>query len=93
MVGVAGSAQLRDRVQVGASAGIKGHITVGEGAMVAARSGVVKSVEPGAIVSGFPAIDHDEERRVMVAQRRIPELIRRIRNLERELEALKEQLT
>ena len=93
MVGVAGSAQLRDRVQVGASAGIKGHITVGEGAMVAARSGVVKSVEPGAIVSGFPAIDHDEERRVMVAQRRIPELIRRIRSLERELEALKEQLT
>ncbi len=93
MVGVAGSAQLRDRVQVGASAGIKGHITVGDGAMVAARSGVVKSVEPGAVVSGFPAIDHDEERRVMVAQRRIPELIRRIRNLERELEALKEQLT
>lgn len=93
MVGVAGSAQLSDRVQVGASAGIKGHITIGEGAMVAARSGVVKSVEPGAIVSGFPAIDHDEERRVMVAQRRIPELIRRIRNLERELEALKEQLT
>ncbi|MBL7645861.1 MAG: UDP-3-O-(3-hydroxymyristoyl)glucosamine N-acyltransferase [Candidatus Hydrogenedentes bacterium] len=93
MVGVAGSAQLRDRVQVGASAGLKGHITVGEGAIVAARSGVVKSVEPGAIVSGFPAIDHDEERRVMVAQRRIPELIRRVRSLERELEALKEQLT
>ncbi len=93
MVGVAGSAKLSDHVQVGASAGIKGHITVGEGAMVAARSGVVKSVEPGAIVSGFPAIEHDEERRVMVAQRRIPEMIRRIRNLERELEALKEQLT
>lgn len=93
MVGVAGSAHLEDHVQVGASAGIKGHLTVGKGATVAARSGVVKSVEPGTIVSGFPAIDHQEERRVMVAQRRTPELIRRIRVLERELEALKEQLT
>lgn len=93
MVGIAGSARLEDRVQVGASAGIKGHLTVGQGATVAARSGVVKSVEPGTIVSGFPAIDHQEERRVMVAQRRVPELIRRIRVLERELEALKEQRT
>ena len=93
MVGVAGSALLKDHVQVGASAGIKGHLTVGEGATIAARSGVIKSVEPGSIVSGFPAIDHQEERRVMVAQRRTPELIRRVRLLERELEALKEQLT
>lgn len=93
MVGVAGSAHLEDHVQVGASAGLKGHLTVGKGATIAARSGVVKSVEPGAIVSGFPAIDHQEERRVMVAQRRVPELIRRIRVLERELEVLKEQHT
>ena len=92
MVGIAGSAVLEDHVQVGASAGIKGHTTIGHGATVAARGGVVRSVEPGAIVSGFPAIDHQEERRVLVAQRRVPELIRRIRVLERALEALKEQL-
>jgi UDP-3-O-[3-hydroxymyristoyl] glucosamine N-acyltransferase len=92
MVGIAGSAELKDRVRVGASAGIKGHLCIGEGATVAARGGVVKSVEPGAVVSGFPAFDHSEERRVMVAQRRVPELIRRIKVLERELEAVKEQL-
>ncbi len=93
MVGVAGSAELKDRVQVGATGAIKGHLTVGEGATVAARSGVVRSVEPGATVSGFPAIAHHEELRVIVAQRRLPELIRRIKVLERELEAVKEQLT
>lgn len=92
MVGVAGSAELKDRVQVGASAGIKGHLTVGEGATVAARGGVVKSVDPGAVVSGFPAMDHKEERRVMVAQRRVPELLRRVKVLERELEAVREKL-
>jgi len=92
MVGIAGSAVLQDGVQVGASAGLKGHLTVGQGATVAARSGVVRDVEPGSIVSGFPAIDHQEERRVLVAQRRVPELIRRIKSLERALEVLKEQL-
>lgn len=91
MVGIAGSAVLEDHVQVGASAGIKGHLTVGRGATVAARGGVVRSVEAGSIVSGFPAIDHQEERRVLVAQRRVPELIRRVRELERALEALKVQ--
>lgn len=92
MVGVAGSATIEDAVQVGASAGVKGHITIGRGAIVAARGGVTRSVEPGAIVSGFPAIDHEEERRVLVAQRRVPELIRRVKSLERALDALKEQL-
>lgn len=92
MVGIAGSAILEDAVQVGASAGIKGHLTIGKGATVAARGGVVRSVEPGAIVSGFPAIDHQEERRVLVAQRRVPELIRRIKQLERELNDLREEL-
>jgi len=91
MVGIAGSAILEDGVQVGASAGLKGHLTVGKGATVAARSGVVRDVAPGMVVSGFPAIDHQEERRVLVAQRRVPELIRRIKVLERELDLLKEQ--
>ncbi len=93
MVGIAGSATLKDGVRVGASAGVAGHLTVGAGATVAARGGVVKSVAPGAVVSGFPAMDHAEERRVLVAQRRVPELIRRVKMLERALEAVKEQLT
>lgn len=92
-VGIAGSATLKDGVRVGASAEVAGHLTVGEGATVAARAGVVKSVAPGAIVSGFPALNHAEERRVLVAQRRVPELIRRVKMLERALEAVKEQLT
>ena len=92
MVGIAGSAHLEDRVRVGATAGVAGHLTVGEGASIAARSGVTRSIDPGTTVSGFPAIDHHKELRVLVGQQRIPELIRRIKVLERELDAVKEQL-
>jgi UDP-3-O-[3-hydroxymyristoyl] glucosamine N-acyltransferase len=53
---------------------------------------VVKPVAPGQVVSGFPAMDHALERRILVAQQRSPELIRRVRQLEREVEELKKKL-
>jgi len=89
-VGIAGSARIGNNVRVGASAGIVGHIEIGDNATVAARAGVLTSVEPGRTVSGFPAIDHSEHRRVMVGQRRVPELLRRVKQLERKLAALEE---
>jgi len=86
--GIAGSARIGNGVQIGAEAGVKGHIEVGDGAIIAARGGATKSVAPGAVLSGFPAVDHNEERRMIAARTRTPELIRRVRALERRLEAL-----
>lgn len=92
MAGIAGSAVIHRGVRIGAQAGVNGHITIGEGATIAARGGATGSVEPGKIVSGFPALEHHEARRVQVAQVRVPELIRRVKQLERQLAALEEQL-
>ncbi|MBI2421626.1 MAG: UDP-3-O-(3-hydroxymyristoyl)glucosamine N-acyltransferase [Candidatus Hydrogenedentes bacterium] len=89
-VGIAGSAVIGNRVRVGAQSGVAGHLTVGDDVTIAGRGGVTKSVEPGKFVSGFPARDHQEERRIKVSLPRVPELLRRVRQLERELEALKE---
>jgi UDP-3-O-[3-hydroxymyristoyl] glucosamine N-acyltransferase len=92
MVGIAGSAVIGNGVRIGAGAGINGHIDIGDGATVGAWAGVVKPVAPGQVVSGFPAMDHALERRILVAQQRSPELIRRVRQLEREVEELKKKL-
>lgn len=91
MAGVAGSAVLRNHVRVGASAGIAGHIELGEGATVGARSGVTQSVAPGQTVLGYPADEVDKARRVWVATRKTPEMLRRIRRLEQQLDALEKQ--
>ncbi|NLN92620.1 MAG: UDP-3-O-(3-hydroxymyristoyl)glucosamine N-acyltransferase [Candidatus Hydrogenedens sp.] len=90
MAGFAGSTTLGDQVRVGANVGFSGHITVGDGSTIGARSGVMRNVEPGAVVSGLPAIDHKKQLRVMAAQLRTPEMLRRIAALEKQLEALKE---
>lgn len=56
-VGIAGSTKVGRGVQIGGGAGLKDHITVGDGARIAGRSAVQASVGPGAQVVGTPAID------------------------------------
>jgi UDP-3-O-[3-hydroxymyristoyl] glucosamine N-acyltransferase len=88
--GIAGSARIGNHVRVGAEAGINGHIDIGDGASIGARAGVTGSVPAGATVSGFPAIDHRAQRRVLVAQQQAPELARRVRQLEKRLKEREE---
>jgi len=85
MVGISGSVKIGNNVRIGAAAGIAGHITIGDGASIGARSGVAHSVPPGGAVSGFPAVDHALSRRIMVSQSRLPDLVRRVREIERRL--------
>ncbi len=54
--GFAGSVVLEDGVQVGGQVGVKDHVRVGAGARLAAKSGVIADVPPGATVAGFPAV-------------------------------------
>lgn len=83
MTGIAGSAVLEDNVVMAARSGVRDHARIGRGATVAANAGVIKDVPPGAVVSGFPARDHRENFRVQAAQQRLPELLLRVRKLER----------
>ncbi len=69
--GVAGSARLDDLVMVGGQSAIAGHIHLGAGVQVAGKSGVTRSVPPGQIVGGFPAIPIKEFRRLAGLWRRM----------------------
>jgi len=66
-VGIAGSAKIGDYVVLGGRVGVNGHIKIGTGAKVAAFSGVLKNVEPGATVGGAPAVNVREWHRQMLA--------------------------
>lgn len=81
--GIAGSTRLGKRVMTGGQVGIQGHIELGDDSSVAAGSGVVASVREGDTVAGYPAVGIGAWRRNMVLVRRLPELLRRLRKLER----------
>jgi UDP-3-O-[3-hydroxymyristoyl] glucosamine N-acyltransferase len=87
-VGIAGSTEVGDDVVFGGQVGVGGHLTIGRGAVAVGQSGVTNSVAPGAMVSGYPAIDSREWRRSSAVFRRLPELKRRVEELEAQVQAL-----
>ena len=80
--GVSGSTKIGNGVMIGGQAGIVGHIQLGDGAKVNAQSGVSKSIEPGKAVTGSPAYDYTSALRSQAVTRRLPELEKRIKQLE-----------
>jgi UDP-3-O-[3-hydroxymyristoyl] glucosamine N-acyltransferase len=89
-VGIAGSTDIEDDVVFGGQVGVGGHLTIGRGAIAVGQSGVTNSLDAGAFVAGYPAIDSREWRKASVLFRRLPELKRRIERLEAQIAELTE---
>lgn len=83
-VGIAGSAKIGDFVMIGGQAGIAGHIEIGDFVQIAAKTGVANSVESGKIISGIPAMEHKKWLKVVGLTAKLPDLLKRIRKLEKD---------
>lgn len=81
--GIAGSARLGRGVTVAAQSGAAGHLVVGDGAMIAAKSAAFKDIPAGEKQAGVPATDLGAWRRQQAIVARLPELLKRIRELEK----------
>ena len=92
-VGIAGSTDVEDDVVFGGQVGVGGHLTIGRGAIAVGQSGVTNSLDPGAFVAGYPAIDSRDWRKASVLFRRLPEMKRRIEQLEARVAELTRALT
>jgi UDP-3-O-[3-hydroxymyristoyl] glucosamine N-acyltransferase len=88
--GISGSTKLGNNVLVGGQAGIVGHIQIADGSKINAQSGVSKTMkEPNTTVTGSPAFDYTAALRSQAVARKLPEMEKRIK----ELEELVKQLT
>ena len=70
-VGIAGSTVLEDDVMMAGQSGATGHVRLGKGAIVGAKSAVTKDVEAGDHVAGIPAVEVGEWRESVVVLRRL----------------------
>lgn len=80
--GVSGSTKIGKGVMIGGQAGIVGHIQLGDGAKVNAQSGVSKSIDAGKAVTGSPAYDYTAALRSQAVNRKLPDLEKKIKELE-----------
>ncbi|MBQ0151720.1 MAG: UDP-3-O-(3-hydroxymyristoyl)glucosamine N-acyltransferase [Chryseobacterium sp.] len=81
--GIAGSATIGNWNQIGGQVGIVGHIKIGNQVKIQAQSGVNSSVEDKQALYGSPAISYNEYLRSYVHFRNLPEIVRKINNLEK----------
>ena len=88
-VGIAGSTQLGKYVTLAGQVGIAGHLKIGNQVTLAAKSGVMHDIPDGEKWMGAPAQPDKQMKRKLLAAQQLPELIRRVRQLEKELEKLR----
>ena len=85
--GISGSTKLGERVTLAGQVGVVGHIEIGSDAVVGAQSGVSKSLEPGALYMGTPAVPAAEYREQVAYLRRLHKLVDRVAKLEQVLKS------
>ncbi|MCS7062492.1 MAG: UDP-3-O-(3-hydroxymyristoyl)glucosamine N-acyltransferase [Methylacidiphilales bacterium] len=87
--GISGSTVLGRYVTIAGQAGIAGHLEIGDQATITAQSGVAKNVPPRATLAGRHALPLRESLKVEAAMRKLPEILQKIRSLEKRLAELK----
>lgn len=89
--GISGSTKIGKNVMIGGQAGIVGHIQIADGSKINAQSGVSKSIKtPNSAVTGSPAYDYTSALRSQAVTRNLPQLEKRIKDLEELVKQLSE---
>lgn len=81
--GISGSAKIGANVMIGGQAGITGHLAIADKVIIGPQSGVPKTISEPGIFTGSPTMDHREFLKVSIALRKLPELLRRVSELEK----------
>jgi len=86
-VGLAGSSHIGSRVILAGQAGVAGHLTIGDDVVLTAKSATSHDIPAGKVISGIPAFDNRDWLRSTAAFRRLGEMQRTLRELQRRINA------
>lgn len=83
--GISGSTTVGHNVTFGGQVGTVGHINIGANSVYAARSGIIGDMPEGVFCAGFPVQSHTEWLRMQAAMKKLPEMRKKISQLEKKL--------
>ncbi len=87
-VGIAGSSKIGSNVILAGQVGVIDHIEIGDNVIVGPQSGVAKDIPPNQVVTGTPPLPHKEQVRAVLTFPKLPEMWRKIGQLEAKLRDL-----
>lgn len=90
-VGLAGSSHIGNRVILAGQAGVAGHNSIGDDVVLTAKSATSHDVPAGKMISGIPAFDNRDWLRSIAAFRRLGEIVRTVRGLEKRVEEIEKK--
>ena len=73
-VGLAGGVKVGNQVLLAGQVGVANQVTIGDRAIASSKTGVHSNVEPGAVVSGYPAVPHKLWLKTSAIVSRLPEM-------------------
>jgi UDP-3-O-[3-hydroxymyristoyl] glucosamine N-acyltransferase len=83
--GISGSTKIGKNCMIAGQVGFVGHLNIGDDVKIGAQSGVSGNLKDGSIVMGSPAIDIANHRRALVHFKNLPEIVKRLDQLEKRL--------
>lgn len=84
--GISGSSKIGDNCVLAGQVGIAGHLTIANDTKIGAQAGISKSIsEAGQRLIGYPAIDVKAYFRSYAVFKRLPDVIDRLRDLEKQV--------
>jgi UDP-3-O-[3-hydroxymyristoyl] glucosamine N-acyltransferase len=86
--GLAGSTRVGREVILGGQVGAAGHLTIGDRVVATAQTGIPSSVEPGRVVSGYPAMENRLWLKASAAFAQLPRLLQEFRQLKKQVAEL-----
>jgi UDP-3-O-[3-hydroxymyristoyl] glucosamine N-acyltransferase len=86
--GISGSTKIGKNCMIAGQVGSVGHLSIGDDVKIGAQSGVSGDLKDGSIFMGSPAIDISIHRRALVHFKNLPEIVKRLDQLERRLNQL-----
>lgn len=88
-VGIAGSAKIGRSVMIGGQAGISGHLNIADGTKIVAQSGIPSTVKKAETLMGSPGIPLDDFKKSYFGFRKLPYILNKLAELEKELDTLR----
>jgi len=89
---VGGSAKIGGRTTIAGKAAVTDHAEIGKNVTLSACAIALKDIKDGSFVSGHPAIDHQKDYRIRAAARRLPELLKKVAQMEKKITELESKL-
>ena len=89
--GIAGSTTIGNHCILAGQTGINGHVKITDNVVLGGKTGVIGNITEPGVYMGYPARTHAQWGRVEVMVSHLPELMKKVKKLEKQLEAQKDK--